>query len=66
VLDDSFDADPQTGASPCTTARRARASAAGSCLAAPDILTGTAGSFTATTGWDFVTGIGSTRTLSGK
>jgi kumamolisin len=31
-----------------------------------DILTGTAGSFTATTGWDFVTGIGSTRTLSGK
>jgi kumamolisin len=31
-----------------------------------DILTGTAGSFTAKTGWDFVTGIGSTWTLSGK
>ncbi len=31
-----------------------------------DILTGTAGSFTAKTGWDFVTGIGSTLTLSGK
>jgi subtilase family serine protease len=31
-----------------------------------DILSGTAGSFSATTGWDFVTGIGSTNTLSGK
>ena len=31
-----------------------------------DILSGTAGSFTAKTGWDFVTGIGSTLTLSGK
>jgi kumamolisin len=31
-----------------------------------DILTGTAGSFTARAGWDFVTGIGSTLTLSGK
>ncbi len=31
-----------------------------------DILTGTAGSFSAQTGWDFVTGIGSTLTLSGK
>jgi subtilase family serine protease len=31
-----------------------------------DILSGTAGSFSAKTGWDFVTGIGSTITLSGK
>jgi hypothetical protein len=31
-----------------------------------DILSGTAGSFSAKTGWDFVTGIGSTLTLSGK
>ena len=31
-----------------------------------DILSGTAGSFSAMTGWDFVTGIGSTNTLSGK
>jgi len=31
-----------------------------------DITSGTAGSFTAKTGWDFVTGIGSTLTLSGK
>jgi kumamolisin len=31
-----------------------------------DILSGTAGSFTAKTGWDFVTGIGSTVTLVGK
>jgi len=31
-----------------------------------DILSGTAGSFSAMTGWDFVTGIGSTITLSGK
>ncbi len=31
-----------------------------------DILSGTAGSFSAKTGWDFVTGIGSTFTLSGK
>jgi kumamolisin len=31
-----------------------------------DILSGTAGSFSATTGWDFVTGIGSTIGLSGK
>jgi subtilase family serine protease len=31
-----------------------------------DILSGTAGSFSATAGWDFVTGIGSTNTLSGK
>ena len=31
-----------------------------------DILSGTAGSFSATAGWDFVTGIGSTITLSGK
>ena len=31
-----------------------------------DIQSGTAGSFSATTGWDFVTGIGSTITLSGK
>jgi subtilase family serine protease len=31
-----------------------------------DILSGTAGSFSAKTGWDFVTGIGSTNTLSGK
>jgi kumamolisin len=31
-----------------------------------DILSGTAGSFSAQTGWDFVTGIGSTLTLSGK
>jgi subtilase family serine protease len=31
-----------------------------------DPLSGTAGSFSAKTGWDFVTGIGSTITLSGK
>ncbi len=31
-----------------------------------DILSGTAGSFSAKPGWDFVTGIGSTMTLSGK
>jgi subtilase family serine protease len=31
-----------------------------------DIVSGTAGSFSARTGWDFVTGIGSTLTLSGK
>jgi subtilase family serine protease len=31
-----------------------------------DILSGTAGSFSAQTGWDFVTGIGSTLTLNGK
>jgi subtilase family serine protease len=31
-----------------------------------DILIGTAGSFSAKAGWDFVTGIGSTNTLSGK
>ena len=31
-----------------------------------DILSGTAGSFSAMTGWDFVTGIGSTIGLSGK
>jgi kumamolisin len=31
-----------------------------------DILSGTAGSFSATTGWDFVTGIGSGITLAGK
>jgi kumamolisin len=31
-----------------------------------DILSGTAGSFSATTGWDFVTGIGSTIGLTGK
>jgi len=31
-----------------------------------DILTGTAGSFSAKTGWDFVTGIGSTNGLTGK
>jgi hypothetical protein len=31
-----------------------------------DVLSGTAGSFSAKTGWDFVTGIGSTLTLSGK
>jgi kumamolisin len=31
-----------------------------------DILSGTAGSFSAKAGWDFVTGIGSTITLSGK
>ena len=31
-----------------------------------DILSGTAGSFSGKTGWDFVTGIGSTLTLSGK
>ena len=31
-----------------------------------DILTGTAGSFSAAAGWDFVTGIGSTNTLAGK
>ncbi len=31
-----------------------------------DILTGTAGSFSATTGWDFVTGVGSNQGLSGK
>jgi len=31
-----------------------------------DILSGTAGSFSAKTGWDFVTGIGSTNGLSGK
>src|SRR5207249_4830823 len=31
-----------------------------------DIVTGSAGSFTAAAGWDFVTGIGSTNTLAGK
>lgn len=31
-----------------------------------DILTGTAGSFSAKTGWDFVTGIGSTNGITGK
>jgi kumamolisin len=31
-----------------------------------DILTGTAGSFTARAGWDFVTGIGSTNGITGK
>jgi kumamolisin len=31
-----------------------------------DILSGTAGSFSATTGWDFVTGVGSNQGLSGK
>jgi subtilase family serine protease len=31
-----------------------------------DITSGTAGSFTATTGWDFVTGIGSNQGLTGK
>jgi subtilase family serine protease len=31
-----------------------------------DILSGTAGSFSAKTGWDFVTGIGSTISLAGK
>jgi len=31
-----------------------------------DILSGTAGNFSAKTGWDFVTGIGSTITLLGK
>jgi subtilase family serine protease len=31
-----------------------------------DILTGNAGSFSASSGWDFVTGIGSTNTLAGK
>jgi kumamolisin len=31
-----------------------------------DILTGTAGSFTAVPGWDFVTGVGSNQGLSGK
>ena len=31
-----------------------------------DILTGTAGSFSAKTGWDFVTGVGSTNGITGK
>ena len=31
-----------------------------------DILSGTAGSFSAKTGWDFVTGIGSTHGITGK
>ncbi len=31
-----------------------------------DITSGTAGSFTATTGWDFVTGVGSNKGLNGK
>ena len=31
-----------------------------------DITSGTAGSFTCTTGWDFVTGVGSNQGLSGK
>ena len=31
-----------------------------------DILSGTAGGFNAVTGWDFVTGIGSCLTLTGK
>jgi hypothetical protein len=31
-----------------------------------DIVSGTAGTFTAKTGWDFVTGIGSTLGLAGK
>jgi len=31
-----------------------------------DIVSGTAGSFSATTGWDFVTGVGSNLGLTGK
>ncbi len=31
-----------------------------------DITSGTAGSFSATTGWDFVTGVGSNQGLAGK